>query len=88
MSLFCVFSDLLITLLLYISLICLKNFQDLTKEDVQEHLLTADDFSICIKSLPPAEETDVKELKAYFHSWVENIMRNEDNSAYLDPDTQ
>ena len=33
-SLFCVFSDLLMTFLLYISLICLKNFQDLTKEDV------------------------------------------------------
>ena len=59
MSLICVFSDLLITLLLYISLICLTNFQDMTKSDIKEHLLTADDFTVCIKDLPITEEQDM-----------------------------
>lgn len=49
LSLFCVLSDLMITFLLYVSLLSLKNFQDLTKADVQEYMLTADDFTVCIK---------------------------------------
>ena len=49
LSLLCVLSDLLITFLLYISLLSLKVCQNLTKADVQGHMLTADDFTVCIK---------------------------------------
>ena len=88
MSLICVCSDLLIVLLLYISLICLQNFQDLTKSDIKEHLLTADDFTVCIKDIPATEESDIKELKAYLQQWVECMLKYDTSITYQNPDTQ
>jgi hypothetical protein len=73
----CVASDLLITLLLYLSLICLRNFQKMSTNDVQEHLLTADDFAVCFKQLPPKSGKHLNELKANIWIWAENILRRE-----------
>lgn len=48
-------------------------------------MLTADDFTVCIKELPSADEKDLKELKAYVVSWVEKVLEKEDVPAYQDP---
>ena len=51
-ALVCVGSDLLIVFLMYISLILLENFQKQVINDVQESILTADDFTVCLKEFP------------------------------------
>ena len=48
-------------------------------------MLTADNFTVCIKQLPSADEKDIKELKAYIVSWVETVLKKEDVPAYQDP---
>ena len=48
-------------------------------------MLTADDFTVCIKQLPSADEKDLKELKAYLVSWVEKVLEKEDVADYKDP---
>lgn len=61
----CVLSDLAIVVSLYLSLLLLRSFQSKAVNDVQESLLTADDFCIAIRDLPPGR--NVNELKA--HLW-------------------
>ena len=83
----CVASDLLITLLLYLSLICLRNFQRMSTNDVQEHLLTADDFAVCFKQLPTGSGKHLNELRANVWVWAENILRMEGVQTMLNPET-
>lgn len=87
-ALTCVCSDLLIILLLYISLLLLESFQNSMISDVQESILTADDFSVCIKELPvvPIEKNEqMNQLKAMMWAWVENILKLE-GGQYLNPE--
>ena len=83
----CVVCDLLITLLLYLSLICLRNFQKMSTNDVQEHLLTAGDFAVCFKQLPPKSGKHLNELRANIWIWAENVLRMEGVQTMLNPET-
>ena len=60
----------------------------MTKSDIKEHLLTADDFTVCIKDLPITEEQDMQEFKAYLQQWVECMLKNDVSTVYTNPDTQ
>ena len=75
MLLIFVLTDLLIILVVYLSLLCLRGFQKKAVHDIQESLLTADDFTLCFQELPPVE--DIQELKANLWAWVENILNKE-----------
>ena len=83
----CIFSDLLIVFILYVSLVCLEHFLRMTKNDVKEHMLTASDFSICFRQLPPKSGLKMKELKAYIWIWAENILKEQGRFIMLDPKT-
>ena len=59
----------------------------MTTNDVQEHLLTADDFTLCFKQLPTKSGYHLGELKAYMWIWVENILKKEGIQTMLNPET-
>ena len=83
MALFVVIGDVVVVFLLYISLVCLKNFQQRMINEIGQQTLTADDFAICIKNLPSNPVSDQQELmqmKAMIWAWAENVLNKEDNS--------
>ena len=87
MAALCVVSDLLIILMLYFSLLLERFFQKMSARDVQEHILSADDFAVVMKPMPSRKRPyDLVELKAYMTVWVENILNLEPRN-FVDPET-
>ena len=59
----------------------------MSTNDVQEHLLTADDFAVCFKELPPKCGKNLSEFKANLWIWAENILKKEGIQTLLNPET-
>ena len=83
-----VICDILIVFTLYLSLVCLKNFQNKMTIDIGAEILTAVDFAVCIKNLPGKRiknKEHLLEIKTLIWAWAENILNLEDSSKYLNP---
>ena len=88
-------SDLFIIIFFYLTLVCLTNFQKKVVNDIGEAVLTADDFTVCIRGLPNKRvenSNQLKELKSMIWSWTEDVLMKEkplkNGPQFYDPMTQ
>ena len=66
-----VFSDLLIGFILFFAFRFLKVFQEITENEIEESMVTANDFAVEIRGMP--SHNQVLNLKADIWQWVEQI---------------
>lgn len=67
--------DLGVTFLFYMSLIYLKNMQNIIQVEVNDTVVTASDFSVQINELPA--HSNLKELKSRVWTFIEQVLIKE-----------
>lgn len=78
-----VFSDVFASICLILFFFFLKSMQTVTAQEIDDSEITAKDFCVEIRGLPPHE--NVREFKAALWQWVETI--NEKSPAMKNPET-
>jgi hypothetical protein len=78
-----VFSDVFASICLILFFFFLKSMQTVTAQEIDDSEITAKDFCVEIRGLPPHE--NVREFKAALWQWVEAI--NEKSPEMKNPET-
>ena len=77
--------DLLICVVYFFSCIALKMYQMTTSYEINEALITANDFGVQVKNVPP--HTSIRELKAVLWCWAEHVLDREGDDL-INPKSQ
>jgi len=64
--------DLVIAAFFYASFVYLRSIERTTRDETEEHIVSATDFSVQLKCLPPHD--NLKELKIKAWNFVEEVM--------------
>ena len=67
-----VFADLFISIFLFLMFSFLRTMQNITSQEIDDAEITAKDFGVEIRSLPPHES--VREFKAALWQWIEEAI--------------
>ena len=77
--------DLIMVIMYWLSLLCIRPFVELTKDEVIQNNLSAPDFSVIVRN--DLEGITVKDFAPIMWDWAENVLLRSERAPSVDPIT-